>query len=431
MKYKDIYTFIGIILYKIACDYLYSNIISMVFEYQNFRNNPTNFTEYYSWFMVLSLSPLMIKTFNNESLSSSITTIIILVSLIPTATLIAFDATYKIEYLILMYVYWLLFLTANLYLPKIFINKGEIAGFKNAYKYITAILCATVIFVSWKFTGFRFHFGLNDVYDLRSEARGYEVPLIIGYLSTFSDNLLPVLLVYFLHKKKYTIAFFIIGVILLNFGITATKQILFLLFLALLGFFVVKSFKIIRLYIWAFLFLIYTCITEFIVFGTYFISIFSTYRIFFIPAKLHYVYYDFFSTRELDYFRQSALKYFLNSPYKENIGFLLGDYDIGDITARANNGLFSDAYMNFGILGVLIFPVIIVLILKALDGATKGLSQRILFIVTSSTSFVFLGLPFTTALLSAGIVVLIILFYTLPREKEKSSIINEQSLSHN
>ncbi len=431
MKYKDIYTFFGIILYKIACDYAYGNIISMLFEYQNFRNNPTNFTENYSWFMILSLSPLMIKTFNMESLSSSITTILILVSLIPTTTLIAFDSTYKIEYLILMYIYWLILLIANLYLPKIVINKGEITGFKNAYKYITLILCATVIFVSWKFTGFRFHFGLNDVYDLRTEARGYEVPLIIGYLSTFSDNLLPVLLVYFLYKKKYIIALFIIGVILLNFGVTATKQILFLLFLALLGFFIVKSFKIIRLYIWAFLILIYLCITEFIVFGTYFISTFSIYRIFFIPAKLHYVYYDFFSTRELDYFRQSALKYFMNSPYKENIGFLLGDYDIGDITARANNGLFSDAYMNFGILGVFIFPIIVVLILKTLDGATKGLNQRILFIVTSSISFVFLGLPFTTALLSAGIVVLIIFLYTLPRDRKKLNRNNEESLSYN
>lgn len=430
MKYKDKYTFIGIILYKIASDYAYGNIISMLFEYQNFRNNPTNFTENFSWFMILSLSPLMIKTFNKESLSSSITTILILVSLIPTTTLIAFDSTYKIEYLILMYLYWFLLLTANLYLPNIVINKGEIKGFKNTYKYITVILCATVIFVSWKFTGFRFHFGLNDVYDLRSEARGFEAPLIIGYLSTFSDNLLPVLLVYYLYKKNYTIASFIVGVILLNFGVTATKQILFLLFLAILGFFAVKSFKIIKLYIWAFLLLIYICISEFIIFGTYFISTFSIYRIFFIPAKLNYVYYDFFSTREHDYFRQSALKYFLNSPYKENIGFLLGDYDIGDITARANNGLFSDAYMNFGLIGVLIFPIIIVLILKILDGATKGLSQRILFIVTSSISFVLLGLPFTTALFSAGIVVLIIFLYTLPREKNKLNN-NEESLSYN
>lgn len=418
-------------MYKIACDYAYGNIISVLFEYQNFRNIPTNFTENFSWFMIISLSPLIINTFNKESLSSSIITILILVSLIPTTTLIAFDSTYKIEYLILMYLYWLLLLTANIYLPNIVINKGEIKGFRNAYKYITIILCATVIFLSWKFTGFRFHFGLYDVYDLRAEAREYEVPLIIGYLSTFSDNLLPILLVYFLYKKKYTVALLIVVVILLNFGLTATKQILFLLFLALLGFFLVKSFKFIRLYIWAFLLLIYVCICEFIIFGTYFISIFSIYRIFFIPAKLHYVYFDFFSTRELDYFRQSALKYFLNSPYKENIGFLLGDYDIGDITARANNGLFSDAYMNFGVIGILIFPIIVVIILKTLDGASKGLNERILFIVTSSISFVFLGLPFTTALFSAGIIVLILFFYTLPRENKRINIQNDENLSCN
>lgn len=416
MKYKDLYAFIGILLYKVACDYSYNNIISILFEYQNFRNIPTNFTLLFSWFMVLSLSPFMIQTFNKESLSSSILTILILVSLIPTTTLIAYDSTYNINYLLLMYVYWFILLNLNLHFPKIVISNKLNWRSNQTYKYITLILCSTVIYLSWKFTGFRLHFGLYDVYDLRTEAREYDSSFLIGYLSTFSDNLLPILLVFFLHKKKYESAILIGFVILLNFGITGTKQILFLLLLSLFGFYFVKSFKIVKFYLWFFLILICICISEFFLFDTYFISIFSIYRVFFIPAKLHYVYYDFFSTREFDYFRQSLLKYFIDSPYKENIGFLLGDYDIGDITARANNGLFSDAYMNFGFIGVLIFPVIVVFILKALDGAANGLSERILFIVTSSISFVLLGLPFSTALFSAGIIVIVLFLYTLPKE---------------
>lgn len=417
MKIKNFYTFLAIILYKASCDYAYGNIISLLFAYQNFKNDPTTFTQYYSWFMVLSLSPLIIKTFNKENLSSSIVSVLILVSFIPTTTLIAFDSTYKLEYLILMYVYWLIFITSNIYFPKIKLSSIGFKAYKYGYIFISIILCVTIIFVSWKFTGFRFHFGLTDVYELRTEARGYEIPLILGYLSTFSDNLLPILLVYFLYKKKYTVAIIISGVILLNFGITATKQILFLLFLAIFGFFFVKSLNVVKIYVWAFLVLIYFCIGEFLILGTYFVSIFSIYRVFFIPAKLHYVYYDFFSTRELDYFRQSVFKYFIDSPYKENIGFILGDYDIGDVTARANNGLFSDSYMNLGFIGVFIFPFIVVLILKILDGAVIGLNQRIFFIITSSISFVLLGLPFTTALFSAGILVLVFFLYSLPREK--------------
>jgi len=415
LKRKNIYMLIAIITYKFSCDYAYNSIISIIFAYQNFRNNPTFLSEVYSWFMVLSLSPLIIKSFNKESLSSSIISILILVSFIPTTTLIAHDGTYKFEYLILMHLYWFFFLAANIYFPKIILKNYDSRWLKNVYKYLTVILCATVVFVSWKYTGLRFHFGLFDVYELRTEARGYEVSFVLGYFSTFSDNLLPVLLVYFLFRKKYTVAVIVVGVILLNFGISATKQILFLLFLSIFGYLFVRSLKVIRLYIFAFLFLIYACIFEFLLFGTIFISNFSIYRIFFIPAKLHYVYYDFFSVRELDYFRQSALKYFIESPYKQNLGFILGDYDIGDITARANNGLFSDSYMNLGFVGVFIFPFIVVLILKILDGASKGLSERILFIVTSSISFVLLGLPFTTALFSAGIIVLIFILYTLPR----------------
>ena len=95
----------------------------------------------------------------------------------------------------------------------------------------------------------------------------------------------------------------------------------------------------------------------------------------------------------------------------------MGYEDIGDFGARANNGLFTDAYYNFGMIGVFIFPIIVVVILKILDGSVSGLSEKFLFIITVSTSFVLLGLPFSTALFSAGIIPLVFLLYTIPRNK--------------
>ena len=93
----------------------------------------------------------------------------------------------------------------------------------------------------------------------------------------------------------------------------------------------------------------------------------------------------------------------------------MGFEDIGDFTARANNGLFTDAYFNFGVIGVIIFPVIVVFILKILDGAVIGLPEKFLFIIIASTSFVLLGLPFSTALFSGGILSLIILLLSIPK----------------
>ena len=57
----------------------------------------------------------------------------------------------------------------------------------------------------------------------------------------------------------------------------------------------------------------------------------------------------------------------------------MGYEDIGDFSARANNGLFTDAYYNFGMIGVVIFSIIVVVILKILDGSVFGLSEKFFY----------------------------------------------------
>lgn len=398
-----------------ALDYAYSHLVSVIFGYQNFKNDPSTFSYLISWVFLITLSPLIVKTFQKNNLSSYIMTMLVITSLLPTSTLIGYNQAYAFNYVLLMYLYWLLLLLLNLKLPTLILAKNSQIKSNIPYVVLTVLFCASVLYTSGKYTGFRFHFGLLDVYDVRSEARLYDVPTILGYLITAADNILPVLLVYFLIQKSRVISAIIVVIILLNFGISAVKQVLFLLIFALIGYFFVKSAKFFRYFVWGVFVLVLLSVAEFAIFETYSLTNFATYRIFFIPAKLHYVYYNFFSVNEFDYFRQSALKWLLDSPYKDNIQFIMGDQDIGDFSARANNGLFTDAYLNFGPAGVIFFPAIVVLILKSLEGAAKGLSPKILFIVNTAVSFVLLGVPFTTALLTSGIFVMIVFLYTLPR----------------
>jgi len=413
---KDIYlTYFKLFFLRLILDYAYGNIVSLIFGYQNFKNEPTIFSYVISWLFLITLSPLIVKNFQNKNLSSYIMSILIITSLLPTTALIAFTSSYSVIYVTLMYVYWLLILLFNYKVPTIVFSKDFQIKSKIPYIFLTILFCGAVLYTSGKYAGFRFHFGLLDVYDLRTEAREYQVSTILGYIITAADNILPVLLVFFLLRKSWIVSLIISVIILLNFGISAVKQVLFLLTFAWFGYFFVKTEKFFNLFLSGVIALVLTSIAEFQIFGTYLLTNFMTYRIFFIPAKLHYVYYNFFSVNELDYFRQSILKYFLESPYKDGIQFMMGDEDIGDFTARANNGLFTDAYLNFGAIGVFIFPLIVVCILKTLEGASKGLDPKILFIVTTAVSFVLLGVPFSTALLTSGIIILTLFLYTLPR----------------
>lgn len=418
LKTKYIILFFGLLICKYLCDFAYENVVSVLFAYQHFENDPTTNSMLISWGIFFILSPLILKTNFEENLSSSIVKILIFVSFFPTCTMIAYHSSYELEYIILISAYWAILLISNLYIPKIIIGKKRFLKNNYILEIITIVLCVNIFFISWKFAGFRLQLDLMQVYDIRAEARGYIPPSKLNaYLSTFADNLLPIILVYFLHIKKNIFALLIGLIIFLNFGISGTKQVILLLMFALIGFYIFKTLKVSNYFIWGFNGLLLIGLAEFVILKTWFLTVLSTYRVFFIPAKLHYVYYNFFSQNELDYFRQSFLKIFFESPYKENIGFLMGYEDIGDFGARANNGLFTDAYYNFGMIGVFIFPIIVVVILKILDGSVSGLSEKFLFIITVSTSFVLLGLPFSTALFSAGIIPLVFLLYTIPRNK--------------
>lgn len=405
---------LGVLGYRAILDIAYARLVAGPFSYQGFVSRPTVPTVLASWIFLLALLPLLVWVLRSETLAARVTALLALVSLVPTTTLVGQDPRYPAAYILLMFGYWALFLLACRYLPRITLGRHRLLS-EAPHLIALVVLSATVLFISWRYTGFRLHFGLFDVYDLRAEARTFEAPAIVGYLATFSDNVLPVLLAYYLRRRWYLVAAGVATVILFNYGISATKQVLFLLLFAIASVFVRESVRISRRMLIILAGVLVVALVEARFAGTLIVGTLSLYRVMIIPSHLHWVHYDFFQTRELLYLTQSALKGFFASPYRENIQFLIGEYNIGDFTARANNGLFSDGYMNFGGLSVLFYPAITVAVLKLVEGSAYGLSSSVQFILVMSLGFVLLGLPLPTALLTGGIAVLVLLLSTLPR----------------
>ena len=405
-----------IIIYRVLLDIIYEKIIVNYYDYQNYIYNPSDFSIFISWLFFVSFLPFFQKSATSSKLSNLISFLFILFSVVPTTTMIAYNSNYSFLFIFLIYIYWLLFFKYLNLIPTIYINiKYKSSLIFNFLLYI--IVCA-LLYISYVYTGFRFHFGLMDVYDLRLEARGYSPPLLLSYLLSAADYVLIFVLIYFLSKKRYVISVIIFILNLLNFGISGSKHIVFLLFLSLLVYFSINT-KDVKKYILPFIIsILILSIIENYFFETVFLTLFLSYRVLIIPSKLHYIYYDYFSNHEFDYFRQSFLKFFIESPYKDNIGFIISEYDTGDVGGRANNGLFSDAYFNLGVIGVLLFPLILAILLKLFDGAAKNLNARMYFSIALSIFLAFLSLPLTTAILSSGLLFFLILLYFVPFEKQ-------------
>lgn len=401
--------------YKFLLDISYVQV-SDAYAYQSFFfPSKTLRTEITSWALLLLGIPIFKKVFDDRSPSGSILSLLILFSVVPGISVISFRPDYDLNYVGLICIYWVLLFSAWFTVRTVFFSKLVMLQSRLFYIAVAVFLSFAVVSFSYINTGLRLQFNIIEVYDIRAQARDYVAPFGLNYVLSIADNILPVLAVFMLAGRKWISFALLCVVIFINFSITGTKQILFLPVLGVAGYYGIRYFSnTYRLVIAALAFTVFCILENWLARSTTLHTLF-TYRVLFIPSELHYSYYSYFHIHELLYYSQSLLKLFSSST-KENIQFLIGEFSIGDFTARGNNGLFSDAYMNLGLIGVLIYPFIITLFLRVLDGACVGLPRRVTFVVAVYAAFVLLGMTLTSALLTSGLLFLILLLYTLPRD---------------
>ena len=410
-----------IVFYKYLVDLSYI-VTQERFEYAGlFKLSESLASTWLSWCLLILFLPMAMASFHRNTVSARIVSILFLVSVVPTISLIGFRQDYSNVYILLIMIYWSIFLLAWNYLPKIIILNRKDDSSSTGLYVIIGVCSLAVLYVWARYAGFHIQTDLYEtIYDTRAKAREFSTGTLISYVWLSADNILPLCVVYLIYRKRYTFATVLSIIVFINFSITATKQILALLVLGVLGYFFYVFLSKGRFIIYLLATLLIISLLEPLIFGTYFVS-YLPYRVFFIPGELHYSHFNFFQTNPLDYFSQGPLRHFVDSAYDTPIAFLISEFSSGDITARANNGLFSDAYQNLGSLGVFIMPILTVLYLKLLDGASQGHDRKIFVVIFVYISFVLLGIPLSTALVSSGLMLLLICLLWLPRPRLQQS----------
>jgi len=409
----------GVILYRILLDLNYVVIISDLYAYHGFAYNATVLSYLISWIILLIPVRFILNQYSSKYVFfANVITLLYLMAFVPGTSMMAFmpmGSTFSI----LWTTYWFLIFIFSYSLkplkPLVLPDKIK----KYLIYGILATVILTIIYISWKFTGFRLHLSLQDqdINDIRLEARKWNMPTILAYLLGAANNLLPLFFVYFLFRKKKLFAIITGIFIILNFSIEGHKTIIFNLFICLLGYWLYNE-KRITLFSWGFSLIPFFALLQYIVTGKYNILDILVRRVLYVPAYLNYHYYDFFSTHDFDYFRQSFLRHFgFVSPYKNPIPRLIGELYFKDPTANANNGLFSDAWLNFGIVGVLVFPFILVILFKIMDSASREVNAKLLIFPVVITVFTLISGTLTSGLLTNGILILIVCLLALPKNK--------------
>lgn len=238
-------------------------------------------------------------------------------------------------------------------------NTTTIKYFDN-YKITKKLLIIGIIITLYLLIKYDFNIvDSNNLYMGRELFRNIYVPQIDKYLISWNAFvILPWCFYNFLISKNYKISILIFLLALIMFGITTVKTYL-ILYVAILYFnyfFKGKNFdQIINLMLLSSIIFILLSI----LFDSK-ILIGYIDRTFWLPGEINYYYLEFFSKRELLYLRESIFKWFENSPYYPWSAVQISHtYMEAAYYHNMTNGFIGDAYANFGILGIVIYPVLI------------------------------------------------------------------------
>ncbi|MBO5206921.1 MAG: oligosaccharide repeat unit polymerase [Clostridia bacterium] len=291
-----------------------------------------------------------------------------------------------------------------------------------------AFVALASVWLSGKYGGFRIITSFDDVYQYRMDL---DMPTLVGYAFRFvSGVFLPYFFVRFVTNKRYFLAVITLVFAVLLFSIDGLKTNLVLYAVVLVFHFVInlnigpKGKPVTRiasiLILGISVFLIMNLI-GYKLSGKY-LFLNEMYRVLIIPPNIAARYYNFIQPQEALLLRESIMRAFFESPYDRSISYLVSTTVTEYGEAVANTGMFGDAYANFKIFGVIVYPIIYTFILKQWEKINKNhvdsFSLSIGFIMIWNA----INISFFTWLLTGGVLVyfiITVLFISKDRNREQ------------
>ena len=225
---------------------------------------------------------------------------------------------------------------------------------------------------------------MNDPYGVRAEAREKSISwayLIFEYWGVYFG---AVMITFSIKQKKRFVAIAFTVVELFYFTLQGNRIILFITIIAIvLGFLKINN-KGIAVTFVALL------IMQFIEFALFkntesigmVINVFRRFTI--VPNVIAPHYYDYFLSATPDYLRghfpNISSLFGTSSPYDFNIGYIIGEQYF-NMQLNGNTGLVGGAFFEFGILGVFIDPIMLVVCLRLFEKILMRADDEIVMII--------------------------------------------------
>lgn len=272
--------------------------------------------------------------------------------------------------------------------------------------------------------GIYLNFNLLEVYNIRDEASN-NLPSIFTYFSPIIGKIvIPLVIVLALERKKYIFAFLGIVAGVFVFALTAHKSplfygaaVFFLYFLYNRKFSTYFLLSVIVILFTSFIDIYFKYTVSSDSFGVWHSILFR--RSFLVPSLLNNYFIDFFSQNEFYYWSQSRISLgWVQSYYDVTAPFLIGREYFGDMNMAANTGWIGSGYSNSGLIGVVLYSLILGMMLAFFNSISYKIGERLVFCSSIITVLVlFTSTDLLTIFVTHGAIFLIIILTIIKADR--------------
>ncbi|MDH5424075.1 MAG: hypothetical protein OEY29_03655 [Gammaproteobacteria bacterium] len=403
------------ILFRVLLDVSYYFVISDLFNYEGYAYDFTIEQYFISW--VLYLAAFVIVNWQLTKVSDYFFVTALLSVVAPITSLYGLDFERPIFPVVIT--------VMSIYLVH-FVARIKMISFEDAptVKYGREIAIVVsfgfVVFLTvWYFiSGVKLNIDLSRIYDFRYGNAEISTFGVLAYTNTWTFKIFNIfLMVFSLFYKRYYL-FAILVLVQTYFFAASNHKTIFLLPFVVLGvwFYFRQTKSLIVVPIIYSVIILLTLISYFLYNDIWLTTLFSR-RVFYVPAQLTFVYFDFFSMNAHVFWSNSILSKLLVYPYDLGVAQVVGRY-LGNEYMSANNGYISSGYANAGLYGVFLYSVIIGIILRFINDISYNELPVWLAVALTIVPLrdLLISSDLLTVMLTHGLLVAIILMYLSRKE---------------
>jgi hypothetical protein len=397
--------------YKVTLDVLYYFLISKLWRSGGFTLNISVAKLIESYFLFLLVYLSMPKSF--RKLSNVMVWLLIVLSYVPMLTIFAFKSESR-SYMYAVTTFWLgvniLMASASMSVLPAKARKM----IRSPALIILSVVAILILAIAYWRTGFFLNLDLTRIYEIRSQYVGLNIPLS-GYLINWQAYVVnPMLFTLFLVRRKWVWLITIVAIQLCLFSVTGSKSFLFALPFTLALIWLVKRRSPLAVIAGGAAGVSLLGGMSYLLLKDMWLHSLVVRRTLFMPANLSFLYHDFFSKHGYVCLSDSIFRGFIEYPYELVPPHLISQVYFGNPDMNANTGVVGNAFMNFGFIGLLLFGVLLVLVLKLMDALARHKDARIAVAAVATSAFVLSNSALLTGLLTHGLLLALVLIYFLP-----------------